>query len=1040
MIKVIHLSDIHWRGMQRHDEYTEAFEDFFKKADDLNPDLIVVGGDIVHSKTQGITPELVDRLGWWFQKLAKWKTVVILGNHDGLIHNKSRLDAISPIVAALNDKNIILLKDSGNYKIGGINFANFSCFDEENWSKCSPDPDMINVALYHGAVGGSLLDTGMPVDGEVTVDMFRRYDFSMLGDIHRQQFLDGDTRIAYPGSTIQQNYGEDINKGFLFWQIKSKNSYRVNFIKIKNPKPFHTVEWQGDVSSTMQECEKFPAGSRFRILNDESMIISESRQLTGELKKKMNASEIVWKFVGEQSKDEMRAGATTLSHDDLRDPTTIKSLFKSYGESRNLSESSLASLDSTISKLIDSLPPDERLGNVKWSIKKLRWDNTYSYGKENEINFEKLSGITGIFGKNAQGKSSIPGTIMYSLFNTTDRGPIKNLHIINSRKDYCKASVEFQAGDSTYMTERQSVKHQTKLGVQHAITHLNLHKIDHDGKPMEDISGEQRRDSDKSLRSLIGTSDDFLLTSFASQGEMNTFLKERATARKNILSKFLNLQIFDSLNMLAKESSSSIKSELRRTPTIDLRAAIESNSKESQSLQDDLAEIESSKSLIDLDIKKLTAILERESPGSSHTLDDIKLYEIEAESIKRKILQNSNELEAAISERDDLGSKIEKIQSVVDSINIEELKHEIERSQKISSKISEIETRSRTEAEALKTLEHSAKKLADVPCGDKFLTCKYIRDSHIDKDLIPNQRIALDEITATLEELRRNFDLNNLKSLNERYEKVISLQSKLPSAKTSHTAHTSRAKSLESLRDSLENDFVRVNKALQEVRDSVSMTAIEQVNKTRLEIKEKEQKSQDISKKMLRDNQRIGALESESFRFKADLKRIEELQAEWKVYETILAATGKDGIPLQIIASQLPRINCEIAKVLNGVANFNVELIANEEDGDLEIFIDYGDSKRPIELSSGMEKMISSLAIRTALIEVSAIPKTDLFIIDEGFGALDDTNLESCARLLTSLKRNFKNILIISHVDSIKDIVDNVIDISHDGIDARVNC
>ena len=862
----------------------------------------------------------------------------------------------------------------------------------------------------------------------------------MIGDINRQQFLDGDTRIAYPGSTIQQNYGEDINKGFLFWQIKSKDSYRVNFIKIKNPKPFHTVEWQGDVSSTMQECEKFPAGSRFRILNDESMIISESRQLTGELKKKMNASEIVWKFVGEQSKDEMRAGATTLSHDDLRDPTTIKSLFKSYGESRNLSESSLASLDSTISKLIDSLPPDERLGNVKWSIKKLRWDNTYSYGKENEINFEKLSGITGIFGKNAQGKSSIPGTIMYSLFNTTDRGPIKNLHIINSRKDYCKASVEFQAGDSTYMAERQSVKHQTKLGVQHAITHLNLHKIDHDGKPMEDISGEQRRDSDKSLRSLIGTSDDFLLTSFASQGEMNTFLKERATARKNILSKFLNLQIFDSLNMLAKESSSSIKSELRRTPTIDLRAAIESNSKESQSLQDDLAEIESSKSLIDLDIKKLTAILERESPGSSHTLDDIKLYEIETESIKRKILQNSNELEAAILERDDLGSKIEKIQSVVDSINIEELKHEIERSQKISSKISEIETRSRTEAEALKTLEHSAKKLADVPCGDKFLTCKYIRDSHIDKDLIPNQRIALDEITATLEELRRNFDLNNLKSLNERYEKVISLQSKLPSAKTSHTAHTSRAKSLESLRDSLENDFVRVNKALQEVRDSVSMTAIEQVNKTRLEIKEKEQKSQDISKKMLRDNQRIGALESESFRFKADLKRIEELQAEWKVYETILAATGKDGIPLQIIASQLPRINCEIAKVLNGVANFNVELIANEEDGDLEIFIDYGDSKRPIELSSGMEKMISSLAIRTALIEVSAIPKTDLFIIDEGFGALDDTNLESCARLLTSLKRNFKNILIISHVDSIKDIVDNVIEISHDGIDASVNC
>jgi exonuclease SbcC len=182
----------------------------------------------------------------------------------------------------------------------------------------------------------------------------------------------------------------------------------------------------------------------------------------------------------------------------------------------------------------------------------------------------------------------------------------------------------------------------------------------------------------------------------------------------------------------------------------------------------------------------------------------------------------------------------------------------------------------------------------------------------------------------------------------------------------------------------------------------------------------------------------LGAIGSEISRLEHDVERIERLQTDWKVYETILAATGKDGIPLQIIASQLPRINNEISKVLTGVVNFGVELVANEDDGDLEIFIDYGDSKRPIELSSGMEKMISSLAIRASLIEVSAIPKPDLFIIDEGFGALDDTNLEACARLLTSLKRNFKNMLVISHVDSIKDIVDNVIEISHDGIDASV--
>ncbi len=1038
MIKIAHIADIHWRGMQRHDEYTEVFEDFFERMHELRPDLIVVGGDIVHSKTQGITPELVDRLRWWFQQLAQWPTVVILGNHDGLIHNKSRLDAISPIVAALDHPNIHFLKDSGNFTIEGVNFANFSCFDEEGWSKCSPMNGTLNIALYHGAVGGSLLDTGMPVDGEVTVDMFRPYDFSLLGDIHRRQFLDNDTRIAYPGSTVQQNYGEDTEKGFLFWQIRNRDDYRVNFIKLKNPRPFHTVEWQGDVQSTLQVCEKLPNGSRFRILNENDIAISESRQIVGELKKRMSASEVVWKFIGEQAKEEMKAGSTSLSREDLRDPTTIKSLFKSYAEGRGLSSDSLTKLESTVSKLIDALPEDERFGNVKWSIKRLRWDNTYSYGKDNEIDFENLSGITGIFGRNAQGKSSIPGTIMYSLFNATDRGPIKNLHIINTRKDYCKAAVEFQAGNDTYLAERQSVKHQTKAGLQHAVTHLNLFRLDASGNQIEDISGEQRRDSDKVLKTLIGAPDDFLLTSFAAQGEMNAFLKERATARKNILSKFLNLQVFDSLNSLAKESASSIKSELKRAPAIDIRTAIENKRKEEEILHAEVEELESSKSNLETHVKKLRAILERESPGSSHTLDDIKRHELELVTIERKIKQSESDLANSIRERDDLKSKIEKTESAVSSFDVDSLRRDVERLEKISSKINEVESRSRSEAEAIKGLERSIKKLGEVPCGDAFPTCKYIKDSHKDRELLPQKQKAFDDIASTLEELRQSFDESTLRETKERLEKVTGLQSKLPAAKTSLQAHESKAETLKSLVDSLKEELKRVNNLLQELRAANSVTALEEVKKMQLEIEDEERKIQDLTKRVLKDNQRIGAIGAEIARLESDIERIEKLQADWKIYEVILAATGKDGVPLQIIASQLPRINLEISKVLNGVSNFNVELFADEDGGDLEIFIDYGDSKRPIELSSGMEKMISSLAIRTALIEVSAIPKPDLFIIDEGFGALDDTNLEACARLLTSLKRNFKNMLIISHVDSIKDIVDNVIEISHDGIDARV--
>ena len=116
-----------------------------------------------------------------------------------------------------------------------------------------------------------------------------------------------------------------------------------------------------------------------------------------------------------------------------------------------------------------------------------------------------------------------------------------------------------------------------------------------------------------------------------------------------------------------------------------------------------------------------------------------------------------------------------------------------------------------------------------------------------------------------------------------------------------------------------------------------------------------------------------------------------------------------------------------------------MELEADTESNSMDIYINYGDSKRIIELGSGMEKMISSLAIRVALINISSLPKTNVLIIDEGFGSLDETNLESCGNLLKSLKKWFKNILVISHIDEIKDIVDNTIDIRKRGPDSYVN-
>ena len=207
--KVAHLADIHWRSLARHAEYRVAFEELFEILKDTSPDVVVIAGDIVHSKIQGITPELIEMLSWWFRELSKLVRIVhvTLGNHDGLLHNKDRQDAITPILEALALPNVVLHKTSGAYETSDERFriCVMSCFDEEGWENAKPVDGKINIAVYHGAVRNSQTDAGWNLEGEIKCDVFKDYDMTMLGDIHKRQ------DVAYKNVEIIINE-EDLSK------------------------------------------------------------------------------------------------------------------------------------------------------------------------------------------------------------------------------------------------------------------------------------------------------------------------------------------------------------------------------------------------------------------------------------------------------------------------------------------------------------------------------------------------------------------------------------------------------------------------------------------------------------------------------------------------------------------------------------------------------------------------------------------------------------------------------------------------------------
>lgn len=83
-------------------------------------------------------------------------------------------------------------------------------------------------------------------------------------------------------------------------------------------------------------------------------------------------------------------------------------------------------------------------------------------------------------------------------------------------------------------------------------------------------------------------------------------------------------------------------------------------------------------------------------------------------------------------------------------------------------------------------------------------------------------------------------------------------------------------------------------------------------------------------------------------------------------------------------------------------------------------------------MASGSEKSIAGLAIRFALRKITTLPKSDFLILDEPGTDLDSENREGLLTMLEEAKNHYRIILIISHLDFLKECVDEIIEISKD--------
>lgn len=235
--RLVHFSDLHIRLFKDHELYRGVLKQMFHEWVAIAPDRIVFTGDLVHSKNQ-MTPELVEFVAWVLNECSKIaKTIVIIGNHDFLENNMSRLDALTPIIDSLQDENIVYLKSRGVYEDQNIDWCVYSLMDHN----IPPDiqkSDQVKIGLFHGPVQGLTTDIGYKFDTGFETDKFAGCDIVLCGDIHKRQVFNipGGKKAYMVGSTIQQNYGETIkNHGYGIYDVE-KDKYE--FVDLENPKPF----------------------------------------------------------------------------------------------------------------------------------------------------------------------------------------------------------------------------------------------------------------------------------------------------------------------------------------------------------------------------------------------------------------------------------------------------------------------------------------------------------------------------------------------------------------------------------------------------------------------------------------------------------------------------------------------------------------------------------------------------------------------------------------------------------------------------------
>ena len=1021
-----HISDIQIRNLKRHKEYEEVFNRLYEKVKENKDNAVAyIGGDIAHSKCD-MSPELVDQLSRLFKNLSDIvPTIIIAGNHDCNLNNRSRLDVLTPIVNNLNHPNLHYLKDSGVYTCADTKFVVWDCWsDEKDFITSDQVEGDTKVVLFHGTVDKAETDLGFKLPSDVHIDKFKGYDLGLLGDIHKRQFVNKEETIAYCGSLVQQNHGEEIGKGYLLWDVPKRTS---EYIEIPNDYGYYTVNIQdGKLPTDLGNLPK-KARLRVKVANTSG---TELKKCLAVIQHKHGIKEVVVHRT-DILKDKVRDG-NKLDLGDVNNPDFQYEMIEEYLNNNFLPDNeTLKKIKNINGELNGSLPIDNITRNVDWKLKRFEFDNMFSYGEDNVVDFTKLSGVVGLFAANASGKSSLLDALCFCLFDTSTRTYSAG-SVLNNKKSSFKCKLLFEVNGQNYVVERIAKK--ARNG--HVKVNVDFYTYD-DSDEVVSLNGDQRRTTNANIKQVVGTFEDFILTTLSAQNANTVFIDKTQKERKELLAQFMGLGVFDRLYTLANEEISEVQAVLRNFSKTNYDEQLANVETSIETLSDDLKDKRKEYKVIEKDantLQKGILKLNQKIKPIDETVTDINLLQSELKDNQELHTQTQTLFQEALHKISHIEStktmtmkQLEefKTENILQKYNeLESFKYDYEKTDTDIDKLKEEVQRKLDKIRKLGDLEYD-------PDCEYCMNNVFVKDARETKKLLEDDKLQSAKLISKKNDLDSKIkDYSDIDKKKEQYDKCEELfeqlNDDLVSIETNRdhlgeklvyideknvTVEENIKKYYKQEKDVVHNNKVKQDIAKQEVELDMTTTYLKSADKnvkdTEIELKISENKKEEIIKIM---------------------DEVQELEEKHVAYKYYLEAVKRDGVPYELISKALPAIENEVNNILSQLVDFTMTF---EMDGkNINNYIVYDtDNTWPLDLSSGMERFISSLAIRVGLINVSNLPRGNFLAIDEGWGTMDSENLNSVYNLFQYLKTQFQFTLIVSHIDTMRDAVDTLLEI-----------